>query len=149
MASVQYRSDSGRPSSPSLFKKGQRKYLCDKRIYFSTGWSASRAGRKWLLEFNQPAASLGRRRGGPLRRGRRPRGGPPRSPPSQAAMTARVPMGGLPGKGRLACSLWIIHSRGETFSPCRDGAAPSCPGSRQGCSGIATSRPDFSENLIP
>lgn len=51
------------------YLKRGRGNLCDKRIYFSTGLFASSAGRKWLLEFRQPAALLGRQREGPRRPG--------------------------------------------------------------------------------
>lgn len=63
------------------YLKRGRGNLCDKRIYFSTGLFASRAGRKRLLESGRPAASLGRQQGGSRRRGRHPLGEPPRSPP--------------------------------------------------------------------
>lgn len=115
------------------YVKSGRGNLSDTCIYFSTGLFASQAGRKWLLEFNQPAASRGRRRGGP----RRPSGGGSSSgrvssliasphPPSQAG-TSESPRWAAE-KGRLR----ITHCSEEAFSIHREGAAPRCPGSRQG-----------------
>lgn len=82
------------------YLKRGRGNLCDNSIYFSTGWFASRAGRKRLLEFSRPATSLGRASGpaagGVLRESLLTPASP--HPPSRAGTAARVPAGACQGR---------------------------------------------------
>lgn len=82
------------------YLKRGRGNLCDNSIYFSTGWFASRAGRKRLLEFNRPATSLGRASGpaagGVLGESLLTPASP--HPPSRAGTVARVPAGACRGR---------------------------------------------------